>query len=131
MVTLGQLSREEPSVKVAPAERKATPGAARLNPSGCHSSLTTEPITKGPRMTRRGPGRIVERLLSANTRASAMPNVIPSVAMNGHAPRYAIVLSDLRAEVIRVLVEHPRELSAAVLTQRLRHRFPWYQWFGN
>jgi Fe2+ or Zn2+ uptake regulation protein len=51
--------------------------------------------------------------------------------MNGHAPRYAIVLSDLRAEVIRVLVEHPRELSAAVLTQRLRHRFPWYQWFGN
>ncbi|MGB8637149.1 MAG: hypothetical protein WCD30_03320 [Pseudolabrys sp.] len=60
-----------------------------------------------------------------------MPNVIPSVAMNGHAPRYAIVLSDLRAEVIRVLVEHPRELSAAVLTQRLRHRFSWYQWFGN
>jgi hypothetical protein len=53
------------------------------------------------------------------------------VAMNGHAPSYAIVVSDLRAEVIRVLVEHPRELSAAVLTQRLRHRFPWYQWFGN
>ena len=34
MVTLGQLSREEPSVKVAPAERKATPGAARLKPFG-------------------------------------------------------------------------------------------------
>ena len=40
------------------------------------------------------------------------------VAMNGHAPSYAIVLSDLRAVIIRTLAQTPREqLSPNVLTR--------------
>ena len=41
--------------------------------------------------------------------------------MNGHAPRYAIVLSDLRAEVIRVLVG---ERAALVRTHAARSHWP-------
>ena len=53
------------------------------------------------------------------------------VKMNGHAPPYHAVLADLRAELIRTLVEVPRgELSAALVTKRVRARFPWYTWYG-
>ena len=53
------------------------------------------------------------------------------IKMNGHAPPYATVLAELRSVLIRTLVEVPRaELSSALLTQRLRARFPWYTWYG-
>ena len=49
---------------------------------------------------------------------------------NGHARPYSFVFDQLRTEVIRVLVEHPRDrLPAALLSQRLHRRFPWYVWY--
>lgn len=51
--------------------------------------------------------------------------------MNGHAKPYSWALGQLRGEVIRFLVEVPREeMSPAMLTNRLRAKFPWYVYFG-
>jgi hypothetical protein len=51
--------------------------------------------------------------------------------VNGHARPYSYVLNQLRAEVIRVLVERPPDqLQVTLLTQRLRERFPWYVWYA-
>jgi hypothetical protein len=46
---------------------------------------------------------------------------------NGSAPTYHQALNELRAELIRAVVEAPRgELPVAMLSQRIRQRFPWY-----
>ena len=51
---------------------------------------------------------------------------------NGHAQPYSFVFDQLRSEVIRFLVNTPRDKASPVLLHaQLRTQFGWYTWFGG